>query len=65
MKLNKSNFFKEFKTGNYTKQWGDIIIRHRMWDSLPWQIVDSLDFDTCVVKNSFHLRDELWDNINK
>ena len=63
MKLNKSNFFKEFMTGNYVKKWGEYIIRHRMWDSLPWQIVDRLDFDNCTVLHKFHLRQELWNYI--
>ena len=63
MKLNKSNFFKEFRTGNYVKKWGEYIIRHRMWDSQPWQVVDCEDFDKASIVCSFHLREELWNYI--
>ena len=64
MKDNHNQFEKTTKGQfNAVREFAGYLIRKRCWDSNPWQIVDSKDFDTANIIKDFYCRDDLWDFI--
>ena len=59
--MKKCDFIKAtYHQGNEVREFNGILIRHKMWDRNPWQIVDHKDFDRASIKHEFYLREDLW-----
>lgn len=64
--MNKTHFIELTKyQHNAVRKIGNLFIREQAWSDTPWQVVDTMNFDTANILEQYHLRMELWDAVKE